>query len=76
MGRTARTEPQCLYRGARFYLLLFLSNLWLLLHCGFRSSRSRYTDSLRAGQSADRIPVGTKLSAPVKPDLGAHLASY
>jgi len=52
------------------------NNSRLLLHRGFRSLRSRYIDSLRAEQSADRIPVGTRLSEPVQPGPGAHPASY
>jgi hypothetical protein len=35
-----------------------------------------YRDSLRAGQSGDRNPVGTRFSAPVPTGTGAHPASY
>ena len=35
-----------------------------------------YTDSLRVGRSGYRIPVGTKFSAPVQTDPGAHTGSY
>jgi hypothetical protein len=37
---------------------------------------SRYSSSLRAGRSRDRIPVWARFSAPVQPGAGAHPASY
>jgi hypothetical protein len=37
---------------------------------------SRYSDSLRAGRSGDRILVGARFSAPVHTIPGAYPASY
>jgi len=36
---------------------------------------SWYSDSLRAGRSGARIPVGARFSAPVQTGFGAHPAS-
>jgi len=41
-----------------------------------RESLSRYSDSLRAGRTADRIPEWASFSSPVQTGLGSYPASY
>jgi len=43
--------------------------------CFSSAERSRHSDSLRAGRTADRIPVGTRFPAPVQTGHGAYPAS-
>jgi len=40
-----------------------------------QGERIRFSDSLRAGRSGDRIPVEARFSAPVQTGPGAHPAS-
>ena len=44
------------------------------IFCG-KGQRCQSRDSLRAGRSGDRIPVGARVSAPVQTDPRAHPAS-
>jgi hypothetical protein len=58
------------------YLLLH-ANLNLLQEDKQRPGwLSRYSDSLRAGRSGDRIPVEARFSPPVQTGPGAYPASY
>jgi len=50
---------------------------YVLCVCSSRSTQVGWAgDSLRAGRSGDRIPVGVRFSAPVQTGPGVYLAFY
>jgi hypothetical protein len=52
---------RCRYNRVRLYIF----------KNGGSEYRSRYSDSLRVGRSGDRIPMGTRCSAPAQTSPGA-----
>jgi hypothetical protein len=57
-----------------FYIDIYLTIYFLIYSCS-PGWHIRYSDSLWAEPSGDRIPVGAKFSAPVQIGPGAHPAS-
>jgi len=55
--------------------LLFIIEYTLIISGG-RDMLTRYSDSLRAGRSGERIPVEARFSAPVQTGPGAYPAFY
>ena len=80
-----------IFRNREFYVWNFFDEtlllrylVWLTVSASYDSYRyltiffglGRYSDSLRAGRSEDRILVGARFSAPIQTGPGAHPASY
>jgi len=70
VDRTDCTEPQCLYKGA-LYPFFYLMTVSVVI-----VGRDSSVDSLRAGQSRNRVPVGARYSAPIQTGPGLHPASH
>ena len=62
-------------RSLVFYLVELLL-VFYIFNDGYHSFFFVWGDSLRAGRSGDRIPVGARFSAPVQTGTGTHPASY
>jgi hypothetical protein len=74
IGVTHHTTSVCFL----FYISYHITS-FIFCHAspkGGPGQLSRYSDSLRAGRSKDRIPVGARFSAPVQTGPGARPASY
>jgi predicted metal-binding protein len=67
------THALCVRNLSYAYMRLKVSVLCFLYGPG---KSSRYSDSLRAGRSGDRIPKEARFSAPVQTGSEAHPASY
>ena len=62
--------------GLSVELRIINSHLHPCIPIGGPGRPNRYSDSIRAGRSRDRIAVEARFSTPVQTDPGAHQACY
>jgi len=75
LQRHTENITHCLQLPKCFVAKSFNNSYLVIIIIIIKEGVSRYSDSLRAGRSGDRIPVEARFSSSAQTGLGAHPAS-